>query len=571
MNTLAVLRARFRAALEPLTEEPDRYADLVRPAQEPRFGDYQANCAMPLAGVLKKPPRQVARELVDRLDAADMITGADIAGPGFINMRLRDDWLAAHLKRISGSDRLDVPLAQTPRTYVIDFSAPNIAKPMHVGHLRSTVIGSCLYNLLGFLGHRAISDNHVGDWGTQFGMVLVGFKRFLDREAYEKEPVAELERLYREVNERSKHDTALAEAAREETAKLHAGDPENRRLWESFLEPCLAEIERIYDRLDVHFDHTLGESFYNPMLPDVVADLKVKGIAEESEGALCIFFKEDMAPAIIRKSDGAFTYSTTDLATVKYRIEHFHPDSILYVVDQRQSDHFRGLFAAVRRWGYQDPELVHVSFGTILGEDGRPFRTREGGTVGLEHLLDEGVERARAVVDSTSPHLGETERRRVAEAVGIGAIKYADLSQNRTSDYVFNWNKMLAMQGNTATYLQYAYARIRSIFRKGGVDAEVVRQTEGLPNLDHPAERELAVALSGFAETLESAAAEYRPNLVTNYVYSLAEKFTAFYNTCPVLKAEPAMRTSRLLLCDLTARTLACGLKLLGIRVVEQM
>jgi arginyl-tRNA synthetase len=426
--------------------------------------------------------------------------------------------------------------------------------------------------MLRFLGHRVIGDNHIGDWGTQFGMILLGYKRHLDEAAFAKHPVAELERLYRVVNDLAKRDPAIATAAREETARLHAGDEENRRLWESILPRCRDEINRIYRRLGVEFDHALGESFYDPMLSGVIHELKTAGIAEPSQGALCIFFNEELAPAIIQKSDGAYTYATTDLATIKYRVEHFHPHTIVYVVDQRQADHFRQLFAAVRRWGFRDVELVHVSFGTILGNDGRPFRTREGGIVGLEDLLDEGVQRARRIVDENSPELSDVERAAVAEAVGIGAIKYADLSQNRTSDYVFDWDKMLAMQGNTGTYLQYAYARIKSIFRKGQLDPDEIRAKPIAIRLQAPAERALAVALVRFAETVDAAAYEYRPNLLTNYLFELADRFSTFYNACPVLKADDdSVRRSRLQLCDLAARVLAGGLHLLGIRTIEKM
>ena len=574
MNVLTQLRALFHPALASLTEDPHDSLDLIRQAQDPRFGDYQANFAMPLAKRLRRNPNDLARWIVAQISAPDILEPPDVAGPGFINLRLKDDWLARSLQGLAGDDRLGVPRVDRPKSVVIDYSAPNVAKPMHVGHIRSTIIGAAVDRLYRFLGHQVTSDNHVGDWGTQFGMILLGFKRFRDDARYKTDPVRELARLYQLVNAQAEQDPAVADDARLQTALLHHGDPENRKLWAEFLPHCLAEIDKVYRRLGVDFDRTHGESFYDPMLPALVDDLLAKGVARPSEGAVVIFLEDEkLPPFLIRKSDGAFTYATTDLATLKYRVESFHPDLILYVVDQRQSLHFQQLFATARRCGYGRVELVHVSFGTILGDDGRPFRTREGGVVGLEPLLDEAVARARRIVDDNSPHLSDDDRRQVAEAVGIGAIKYADLAQNRTSDYVFSWDKMLAMQGNTATYMQYAYARISSIFRKGGADPRQFRASPGPPVvLSHPTERALALALLRFPESLELAAAEYKPNAVTSYLFELADGFSGFYNACPVLQAPTDdLRQSRLALCDLTARVIQKGLDLLGIATIPQM
>jgi arginyl-tRNA synthetase len=526
---------------------------------------------------------------------------------------------------------------------------------MHVGHIRSTVIGDSLYRTLRFLGHRAIGDNHLGDWGTQFGMIIYGFRHFRDEAAYRVRPVDELARLYKLVNRLVEYHEGLRElprlrdqaaqaqqaagasadkpvdakaqkktdqerkraqqafgAARErlaelegklaavdgdpalaalakqhagigaavlaETAKLHEGDPENLRLWREFMPPCLAAIQDVYDRLGVKFDHTLGESFYHDRLAGVVDDLRRRGIARESDGAMCIFFDDGPVPMIVQKSDGAFLYATSDLATIQYRMETWRPKAILYVVDHRQSDHFKLLFAAARKWGCNDVELEHVSFGTVLGEDGKPYKTRAGETVGLMGLLDEAVARAGQVVAANDdakhggPELSAAERRHIAEVVGISAIKYADLSQNRTSDYVFSYDKMVAMNGNTATYMQYAYARVRSIFRKGQVDVEQLRAANPPVRLDAPAERGLALSIVRFSEAIEFMLADYRPNQLTTYLFDLANAFSTFFEQCPVLKAEsPALRESRLVLCDLTARTLKQGLELLGIEVVEKM
>ncbi len=659
MAILPEVKRRFGAALAGLCDDPVGLLDMVRPSQDPKFGDYQANFAMPLGKRLGRPPREVAAEVVARLDVSDLCEPPEVAGPGFINLRLRNDWLSAQLARALSDARLGIPPVENPRTYVLDYSAPNVAKPMHVGHIRSTVIGDALYRTLSFLGHRTISDNHIGDWGTQFGMILYGYKHFVDREAYRVNPVAELARLYRLVRrlmdyrearrllesgavaerigrkeadleqarlaakpKQGKPDKKAAQLARRlerdlaelreeeqdlrdkvaavetspdlgdlvgahpdiesavlaETARLHADDPENLARWKEFLPACEDEIRRVYGRLGVKFDHTLGESFYHDRLPGVVEDLLRRGIARPSDGAVCVFFPDREVPMIVRKKDGAFLYATTDLATIRYRMETWQPDAILYVVDHRQGMHFEHLFAAARMWGYSDVELQHVSFGTVLGDDGRPFKTRSGDTVGLEGLLDEAVGRALKIVaenDEAKPggaELSPDERSRIAERVGVAALKYADLAQNRTSDYVFSYDKMLAMNGNTATYMQYAYARVRSIFRKGGVDVEALRASGAPIRLDTPAERALALELLRFAEALELVAADYRPNQLTAYLFDLANRYSTFFENCPVLKAaSDEIRTSRLLLCDLTARTIEKGLSLLGIDVVERM
>jgi arginyl-tRNA synthetase len=598
MTILTELKSRFRTALTGMVESPNEYLDQIRPSQDPKFGDYQANLAMPLGKQLKRQPRAVAAEIVDRLDAADICHAPEIAGPGFINLRLKDEWLVRRLTEAAHDPRLGIVPVEYPRTYLIDFSAPNVAKPMHVGHIRSTVIGDSLCRTLRFMGHKVISDNHIGDWGTQFGIILYGYKHFLDAEAYRKNAVEELARLYRLVRQIMEYqaknptgDKAALEIAQissqhpdinaavlNETAKLHAGDAENRRLWEEFLPECEEEINRIYKRLDVNFDQTLGESFYEDRLKAVVDELLDKRIARESDGAICVFFADQEAPMIVRKKDGAFLYATTDLATIRYRMETWRPDAILYVVDHRQSLHFQQLFAAAKLWGYGNVELQHISFGTVLGEDNRPFKTRSGEIVGLESLLDESVRRAAEIVSANDdakpvgPELSPQQRKEVAECVGIAALKYADLSQNRTSDYVFSYDKMLAMNGNTATYMQYAYARVRSIFSKGNVDPQALRCSGAAILLTSPPERALALELLRFAEALDLTAVDYRPNQLTAYLFELANRYSTFFEHCHVLRAESEpLRQSRLLLCDLTARIIQKGLELLGIKVVEKM
>jgi arginyl-tRNA synthetase len=658
MNILGELRTRFRAALGGVVDDPEPYVAMVRPAQDPRFGDFQANCAMPLAKQLGGKPRDVAADLVARLDVRDLCEPPEVAGPGFINIRLRDEWLAEQTGRVAADERLGVARAAAARKYVVDFSAPNVAKPMHVGHLRSTVIGDSLARVLRFLGHSVVTDNHIGDWGTQFGMIIYGYKHFRDEAAYRREPVAELARLYRLVNQladyheavaaipRFEHDLGqkratleaaqaaqtpadkgaerdlkklrtelaelegalggarrkrdvvesdpplrslaaahvdIAEAARRETAKLHAEDPENLGLWQEFIGPCVAALLGLYDRLDVGFDLMLGESHYREMLPDVAADLRQGGIARESEGALCVFVEGTDAPFIVQKSDGAFTYATTDLATIKDRVERLGAEEILYVVDARQSGHFQLLFETARRWGYDRTVFRHVSFGTVLGQDRRPFKTRAGDTIGLESLLDEAATRARRIVDENddakkddsgrpAPELDEAARQRVADIVGIGGIKYADLRHNRESDYVFSWEKMLALTGDTATYMQYAYARICGIFRKGGLDRRQFAGGAGSVRFTGAAERGLALQLVRFAEAVEDVVSDYRPNVLTDYLFATANAFSTFYQECPVLQEpDEAVRTSRLTLCAATARVMERGLELLGIRTSERM
>ena len=606
VNLRSALRQAFRVAIEGLSRdgiasisaaEIPGLLQQVRQTADAAFGDYSGTMAMALAKRAGAKPRDVAVEIIRRLQSApgyaDLFEPpGDPVGPGFINVRVRDDALAAAVGRAVADERLGVTAVAEPQRVVVDFSSPNVAKPMHVGHIRSTVIGDAIARILRFRGHHVITDNHLGDWGTQFGMILWGWKHCRDDAAFAADPTAELGRLYRLVRkvadakpEELAADpiaAALAaahpDAAREvlaETAKLHEGDPENRALWERFMPVCRGEIDRIYQRLHVTFDHTLGESFFHPLLGGVVADLLAAGLARESRGAIGVFLGgEDDPPLLIRKADGAFLYATTDLATIRWRREHWKPDRILYVVDHRQSQHFEQVFETARRWGCGAVDLVHVAFGTVLGEDGKPFKTRAGDTVGLEALLDEGVERAAAIVgsgDEGRAGMSDEDRRHVAETVGIGAIKYADLSQNRTTDYVFSFDKMLQLTGNTAAYMQYAVARVEGIFTRGGVDREALRRAGHGVQVSDPRERALALELLRFGEVLEDVEADSRPNVLTAWLYDLAGRYSTFYDALPVLKAAGADRESRLALCDLTGRVLRRGLELLGIGTVEKM
>jgi arginyl-tRNA synthetase len=460
---------------------------------------------------------------------------------------------------------------------------------MHVGHIRSTVIGDCLYRTLKFLGHKTIGDNHLGDWGTQFGMIIYGYKSAEIREKVKAsgaaEKLGEFGALYAHVNRLADEDPFVRDAVLATTAKLHRRDPEFVGLWNEIRAQSEKDIDRVYKRLEVHFDEQLGESFYHDRLANVVEELIKAGHAQETEKAIGVFLKGHEAPFLIRKFDGAFLYATTDLATIQYRMETWHPDAILYVVDHRQSLHFEQLFATARLWHpeWAKVEFKHISFGTVLGKDGKPFKTRSGDTVGLESLLEEGVSRALAIVSANDdakpngPELSADERKKIAEAVGIGALKYADLSQNRTSDYVFDYEKMLAMNGNTATYMQYAHARIRGIFIKGQKQLGETAAGENalapsVITVSHPAERSLALAALQLAEAIDLVLADYRPNQLTSYLFELANRFSTFYENCPVLRAEtPELLHSRLALCDLTANVLRQGLELLGIEVVERM
>ena len=563
-----ILAHRLKLTLEKTF--PDLMPEVV-PATDPRFGDYQTNVAMVLGKKNRVAPRDLARQIVRELDVHDISEPPEVEGAGFINFRLTNGFLARGVAALFGDERLGVGVAEHPGRIIIDFSSPNVAKPMHVGHIRSTILGDCLARVARFLGHEVITDNHVGDWGTQFGKVIYGWKHFLDKAALEKNAIAELVRLYRTVNALEETDEAVRRAAREELVKLQRGNVENMEIWRRAVELSWREFQRLYELLGIRFDERLGESFYNDALGGLCDRLAAEGVAEMSEGAFCIFFRDDPVlsdkPMIIRKSDGGFLYATTDLATVEYRVRRWNPSAIWYVVGSPQTLHFQQLSAAVRRMGVT-AKLQHIAFGSILGEDRKIMRTRTGETVGLAELLEEAVERARTIVTEKRPDLNPPESEEIARIVGLGAVKYAELSQHRMTDYVFSWSKMLSFQGNTAPYLQNAYVRIRSIFRKlDGVFAAPETLT-----LEAPEERVLAAKLLQFGEIVPLVLEDFRPNLLANYLYDLAIIFHAFYEACPVLKAEGAeRRDSRLVLCDVTGRVLGTGLGLLGIKSPERM
>jgi arginyl-tRNA synthetase len=567
MPTVAqILQERLQNALQAAGITSDEPLQLA-PTADPRRGDYQTNAAMVLAKKLTLNPRNLASRIVAHLSANDIGAPPEVAGPGFINFRLSPEFLARRLYELALDTRLGVEQVAKPATIVIDFSSPNIAKPMHVGHIRSTNLGDALARVARFLGHQVITDNHLGDWGTQFGKVIYGWKRFLNLSHLDSDPIAELVRIYREADAAAGKDPEVLEGCRQELVKLQQGDAENQRIWQQCVHLSTQEFSSVYDLLGVRFDYQLGESFYNPELPRVVEELQDRGLAEKSEGAIVVWdrkLSED--PFILRKSDGGFGYAATDVATIQYRIEQWQADAVWYVVGAPQHLHFQQLFSLARRLGY-DLDLQHIAFGSILGEDRKLMRTRSGESVSLRALLDEAVSRATAIVAEKNPELSEPERGAIGRIVGIGAIKYADLSQHRMTDYVFSWDKMLSLQGNTAPYLQNAYVRSRSIFRKLAAPFAAPSSVE----LREEAELALTKKVLQFPEVVPAILDGFKPNVLANYLYDLAAQFHGFYESCPVLSAEPLQRETRLLLCDVFARLLQTGLDLLGIRVPEKM
>jgi arginyl-tRNA synthetase len=583
------LQRALHQAVAQVLPDADPTRVILRPCANAQHGDYETTSLMGLAKERKLNPRQLATDVLARLNVQDLCEAVTLSGGGFLNFRLRPDALGAAVAGAARGEHLFFTPAASPRTVVIDFSSPNVAKPLHVGHIRSTFLGDCLARVFRALGHRVVTDNHIGDWGTQFGMLLVGWKTQLNRAALDADPIAEMERLYKSISAACKEDPAIRDAARAELVQLQAGDATNLAIWQEMQRLSQAQFDRIYARLGVRFDHTLGESFYNPQLAGVVQSLIDQGIATTSEGAIAVFSDGSPAPKddpfliqkdgewqpnpfLIRKSDGGYNYGTTDVATLEYRLATWNPQEILYVTDGRQQLHFRQLFATFRRIRpNHSVRLEHVWFGSIQGEDGKPFKTRSGDTVKLTDLLDEAEERALKIVASKNPEMPADEQRAMARVIGLGAIKYADLVPNRQSDYVFSWDKLLALNGNTAPYLQYAYTRTRSLHRKGG-DVTVPADLPAALPLSAPEELALARHLLHFGYTLEGVIADYRPNFLCNYLYELAGRFSQFWENCPVLKAEdPAIRASRAALCEVTSKVLRQGLELLGIETLERM
>lgn len=580
MPTIASqLDAAFRQAIQSafgLDADP-----LVAPAQNENFGDYQANAAMGLSKVLsektgqKTNPRAVADAIKANLQLPDPAAEVSIAGPGFINVKLSPAWLADRLKQIAPDPRLGIERKPKPDTVVVDYSGPNVAKQMHVGHLRSTIIGDAISRVLEFEGDKVIRQNHIGDWGTQFGM-LIAFRagRETGSSGTIAEHIADLEEFYREAKKRFDDSPEFQDEARKTVVRLQAHDPEVLAVWQGIVEETRRHYLPIYRQLNVKLlqSDERGESFYNSYLPAVVTDLKAAGVAEVSDGATVVFVEGFESPLIIEKSGGGYLYGTTDLAGVRYRIRELHANRIIYTHDSRQSQHFAQVFATAKRAGWADGvSLEYAPFGTMLGEDGKPFKTRSGGTVKLQDLLDEAEERAMTLVTQKNPELAEAKRREIAHAVGVGAVKYSDLSKDRTSDYVFSWDKMLSFEGNTAPYLQNAYVRIQGIFRKARASEAGLRIDPTTITIETPHEKALAKHILRLGEVLELVARELRPHHLCSYLYELATRFHSFFENCPVIQSPEPTRSSRLAVCDLTARTLALGLDILGIEHPDQM
>lgn len=577
MNIQALLSEKVSQALiaagAPADCEPQ-----VRQSAKVQFGDYQANGVMAVAKKLGMAPRQLAEQVLSHLDLNGIASKVEIAGPGFINIFLDPAFLADNVNRALQSERLGVATPQV-QTIVVDYSAPNVAKEMHVGHLRSTIIGDASVRTLEFLGHKVIRANHVGDWGTQFGMLIAYLEKQQQENAGEM-ALADLEGFYREAKKHYDEDEAFAERARSYVVKLQGGDEYFLQMWRKLVDITMSQNQITYDRLNVTLtrDDVMGESLYNPMLPGIVADLKAKGLAVESEGATVVFLDEyknkegEPMGVIIQKKDGGYLYTTTDIACAKYRYETLHADRVLYYIDSRQHQHLMQAWTIVRKAGYvpDSVPLEHHMFGMMLGKDGKPFKTRAGGTVKLADLLDEALERARRLVAEKNPEMSADELENLAKVVGIGAVKYADLSKNRTTDYVFDWDNMLAFEGNTAPYMQYAYTRVLSVFRKAGIDENAL--TDAPVVIAEDREAQLAARLLQFEETLSVVAREGTPHVMCAYLYDLAGLFSGFYEHCPILSAESeAARNSRLKLALLTAKTLKLGLDTLGIETVERM
>jgi arginyl-tRNA synthetase len=582
----AIIRAAMKPIDEILTKDFEEalkkaYPDLedgttvsALPSRRPELADYQCNAAMGLAKVLRTAPAKIAEAIKAALPDNPIIGKAEVHPPGFINIRLSDAWLVKQLEALEKDQRLGIDLVEGSPTVVVDYSSPNVSKELHVGHIRSTLLGNVIDRLYRFLGYHVIADSHLGDWGTQFGILIWAYRRYGDEKRLEERGLAELESLYKRGNHECDENPEFREEARRELLKLHEGDTENYALWKRFVDLSRKSIVEIYRRLGVEFDTIRGESAYHAMLPDIVGLLHDKGISRESDGAEVVFFDDNATlsgnPAIVRKRDGAFNYMTTDVATLKHREDEYSPELIVYVTDSRQQLHFQQLFEIAKRLGWKT-ELAHVWFGTILGDDGRPFKTRTGEPPRLMDLLDEAQKRAHDVIKQAGADLPPEEEEEVARKVGVGALKYMDLAQNRTSDYVFSYDRMLALDGNTAPYIQYSYARTKSILRK--YEERFDPLPEGAPILiPEPAERDLAFLLARFPEVIRESARTFYPHVLTDYLYSLATTLNKkFYHSVPVLQSESPVRESRLALCALVARTLQCGLGLLGIEVPERM
>ena len=560
----------FMTAIHKLYPDKELKPIEISIATNEKFGDFQTNFAMMNSKIIGGNPRKIAEEIVNEIGTCNhLIEKLEIAGPGFINIFLKDEYLGEYVSKMT-TEKFEYTELNTKGDVIIDYSSPNIAKRMHIGHLRSTIIGDAVKRLYNFLGYHTVADNHIGDWGTQFGKLIIGYRKWLDKEAYEKNPIEELERVYVEFSKESENDPSLDDLAREELKKLQDGDKENYALWQEFIKVSLDEYNKLYSRMGITFDTYYGESFYHNMMPSVLDELVEKGLAVEDQGAKVVFFdeKDNLHPCIVQKKDGAFLYSTSDIATVKFRKENYDINRLIYLTDERQQDHFKQFFKITEMLGW-DIEKIHIWFGIMRFADG-VFSTRKGNVIRLEQLLDEGKKRALEVIEEKNPSLSDEEKNNIAEVVGVGAIKYADLSQNRQSPIIFEWDKVLSFEGNTAPYLQYSYARIQSIKKKAEEMGKVITSDTKIVIKDK-IERNLVTFLTLFPTMVLKAGETYKPNLLTDYLFDLAKKFNTFYNACPILNQEDEILLSRLLIADRTAEILRQGLDLLGIKTVDRM
>ena len=560
----------FMTAIHKLYPDKELKPIEISIATNEKFGDFQTNFAMMNSKIIGGNPRKIAEEIVNEIGTCNhLIEKLEIAGPGFINIFLKDEYLGEYVSKMT-TEKFEYTELNTKGDVIIDYSSPNIAKRMHIGHLRSTIIGDAVKRLYNFLGYHTVADNHIGDWGTQFGKLIIGYRKWLDKEAYEKNPIEELERVYVEFSKESENDPSLDDLAREELKKLQDGDKENYALWQEFIKVSLDEYNKLYSRMGITFDTYYGESFYHNMMPSVLDELVEKGLAVEDQGAKVVFFdeKDNLHPCIVQKKDGAFLYSTSDIATVKFRKENYDINRLIYLTDERQQDHFKQFFKITEMLGW-DIEKIHIWFGIMRFADG-VFSTRKGNVIRLEQLLDEGKKRALEVIEEKNPNLSDEEKNNIAEVVGVGAIKYADLSQNRQSPIIFEWDKVLSFEGNTAPYLQYSYARIQSIKKKAEEMGKVITSDTKIVIKDK-IERNLVTFLTLFPTMVLKAGETYKPNLLTDYLFDLAKKFNTFYNACPILNQEDEVLLSRLLIADRTAEILRQGLDLLGIKTVDRM
>lgn len=559
----------FENTIKKLYNEKETKKVEVSVATNEKFGDFQTNFAMMNSKIIGKNPRTIAQEILDNLEENDVIDRLEIAGPGFINIFLKSKYLGEVLKK-SRTEEYDFSFLNREGDVIIDFSSPNIAKRMHIGHLRSTIIGDSITRIYKYLGYHMIADNHIGDWGTQFGKLIIGYRRWLDKEAYKENPIEELERVYVEFSKLSESNPELEEEARLELKKLQDGDPENFALWKEFIKVSLDEYDKLYKRLDVHFDTYYGESFYHPMMQGVVEELVEKGLAVEDDGAKVVFFPEEdnLFPCIVQKKDGAFLYSTSDIATIKFKKEAYKINKLIYLTDERQQDHFKQFFKITDMLGW-NVEKHHIWFGIMRFADG-VFSTRKGNVIRLEQLLDEGKKRAYDIVQEKNPDLSEKEKDQIAEVVGVGAIKYADLSQNRQSPIIFEWDKILTFEGNTAPYLQYSYARIQSILRKAESEGKSITYDKEI-KIEDKLERALANHIAAFPISVLKASETFKPNIIADYLFELSKKFNSFYNSCPILNQEDELLYSRALIAKITGETIKDGLSLLGIKTLERM